>query len=186
MNIAELTGIVRQLRDRQDILDAVHAYCRGVDRFDRELLLSVYHVDAIDDHGIFVGHPPAFVDWAFALHGEMQHVTQHIVTNHVCDLQGDVAHCETYWMFAAMNTSGAALSLGGGRYLDRFEKRAERWAIAARKCVIDWGGIPGESNIPAAALAAFNQTGLSRRDRRDPSYERPLNVDLARLGLHFP
>lgn len=186
MEISELILVVRRLQDRQDILDCIHNYCRGVDRFDRELLLSVYHEDAIDDHGIFAGHPGPFADWALALHGEMQYVTQHIVTNHVCELEGDVAHCETYWMFAAMNTSGAPLSLGGGRYIDRFERRQGRWAIAARKCILDWGGVPGESNIPAEALAAFNETGIGSRDRNDPSYERPLSIAADRIGLHYP
>jgi hypothetical protein len=30
-------------------------YSRAIDRLDRELLLSVYHEDAVDDHGVFVG-----------------------------------------------------------------------------------------------------------------------------------
>ena len=38
-------------------LDAIHRYCRAVDRADRDLLVSVYHPDAIDDHGLFVGGP---------------------------------------------------------------------------------------------------------------------------------
>jgi hypothetical protein len=37
--------------------------CRGVDRMDRELLLSAYHSDAVDDHGMFVGGPEAFADY---------------------------------------------------------------------------------------------------------------------------
>jgi hypothetical protein len=30
-------------------------YSRGIDRLDRDMLLSAYHPDAIDDHGMFVG-----------------------------------------------------------------------------------------------------------------------------------
>jgi hypothetical protein len=176
--------VVRQLQDRQAILDCIHNYCRGVDRFDRELLLSVYHETAIDDHGIFTGTATDFVEWAFAFHAEQQHVTQHIVTNHTCELDGDVAHTETYWMLAAMNKSGPKLSFGGGRYLDRFERRRDRWAIAARKCVIDWGGAPGESPIPDELLALFAAVGLPARDATDPSYERPLTIAPQRIGLH--
>jgi len=181
MNLVELERAVRVLQDRQAILDCIHRYCRAVDRFDRDLLLSVYHPDAIDDHGIFVGGPEAFADWAFGFHREHQHATQHIVTNHTCELDGDVAHSETYWMFAAMNKTGAALALGGGRYLDRFERRDGRWAIAARKCVIDWGGAPGETPIPAEALAMFTAVGNTARDRSDVSYERPLRIAASRL-----
>ena len=44
---------LQELLDRQDILDCVHRYCRAVDRFDREMLLSVYH-------------PPGWERWAWA------------------------------------------------------------------------------------------------------------------------
>lgn len=177
---------VRELQDRQAILDCIHNYCRGVDRFDRELLLSVYHRDAIDDHGIFVGTPSDFADWAFSFHGAFQHATQHMVTNHTCELDGDTAHTETYWMLAASNKSGSALSFGGGRYVDRFEKRNDHWAIAARKCVVDWNGAPGDSPIPPEVLALFGAVGQPARDLSDPSYQRPLIVSRERIGLHAP
>jgi hypothetical protein len=43
--------------------------------------------------------------------------------NHRCELDGDLAHAETYWLFAGRNTFAPAISLHGGRYLDRLEKR---------------------------------------------------------------
>lgn len=181
----ELARMVRELHDRQAIRDKIHAYCRGVDRMDRALLLSVYHPDAIDDHGMFVGGPEAFADWALALHGRLQHAHQHIVTNHSCDLDGDVAHTETYWMFAGMNRDGAPLNLGGGRYLDRFEKRDGEWRIAARKCVPEWGGVPGPSWLSPEAAAALASGGTVARDRSDSSYERPLAVAPERIGFLF-
>lgn len=177
---------VRELQDRQAIRDAIHAYCRAVDRFDRELLLSVYHPDAIDDHGMIVAGPEAFADWVFAYHGRFQHRTQHIVTNHHCELAGDTARTETYWMFVAVNRERPPLSLGGGRYIDRFERRAGRWAIAARKCLLDWSGAPGEVPMPQEALDAFLATGAPSRDRKDPSYQRPLVIASARLGQALP
>lgn len=185
MNLQELESAVRELQDRQAILDCIHNYCRGVDRFDRELLLSVYHPDAIDDHGMFCGNREDFADWAFAFHSQAQHLTQHIVTNHTCELDGDVAHTETYWMLAAMNKQGSPLSLGGGRYLDRFERRDGHWAIAARKCLIDWSGTPGEVPMPKEALEAFLATGVPSRDRNDPSYDRPLTINKDRIGYRF-
>lgn len=186
MNQQQLVATVTELADRQAILDCMHLYCRGVDRLDRELLVSVYHPDAIDDHGMFVGDREAFADWAINHHTTYQHSTQHIVTNHTCELDGDTAHTETYWMFAAMNKHGAPLSLGGGRYIDRLEKRDGQWGIVTRKCLIDWSGAPGEVPMPREALDAFLGTGIPRRDKLDPSYERPLAVDPKRIGLRFP
>ena len=63
---------------------------------------------------------------------------QHCLFNHFCDLDGDVAHTETYYMFVGMNREGEPLVMSGGRYIDRFEKRDGRWAVAARLCVRDW------------------------------------------------
>ena len=70
---------IQNLIDRHDCLVR---YCRGVDRLDRELVLSAYHPDAIDDHGAFVGTREEFVDWAFALHEKGQISTHHRLTNH--------------------------------------------------------------------------------------------------------
>ena len=172
---------LQELLDRQDILDCIHRYCRAVDRFDRELLLSVYHPDAIDDHGMFVGGPEAFADWAFGYHSTYQHLTHHIVTNHLCDLQGDAAHTETYWLFSGLNKDPAnglemPSSIHFGRYLDRFERRNGRWAIAARACIIEWHGSLGALPMPAELTAAYAATGVGRRDRSDLSYQRPLRI----------
>ena len=180
-----LVRATQTLLDRQEIHDLVCRYCRAVDRLDRELLLSVYHPDAIDDHGLIVGGPEAVADWIIEFHGKHQAATQHIITNHVCELDGVVAHTETYWMLAATNVDEPRLSLSGGRYIDRFEKRGERWGIVVRKTLVDWGGEPGTMPIPQAMVDAFLATGVPSRDRRDPSYERPLRIEPSRVGFLF-
>jgi len=180
-----LPPALQQLIDRQQIHDCILRYCSGVDRFDREMLLSAYHPDAKDDHGAFVGSAAEFVDWALAYHAKYQHTHKHYVLNHRCDLDGDSAHTETYWLFAGNNRRGPATSLHGGRYLDRFEKRDGRWAIAARKCIIEWGGALGDVPVPAEALAAYAATGVASRGKDDPSYMRPLQVTRENQALPF-
>ena len=105
MTDSTLPPAVQALIDRQEILDCELRYCSGVDRFDREMLLSAYHPGAIDDHGAFVGTAEKFVDWAFAYHRKYQHGHKHYILNHRCELDGDTAHAETYWLFAGRNTS---------------------------------------------------------------------------------
>ena len=167
---------LRELCDRQDILDCIHRYCRGVDRFDRDMIISVYHSDAIDDHGLFVGGPEQFADWAIGYHRQFQHATHHIVTNHCCELDGDVAHTETYWLFSGINMEGPS-TVHFGRYIDRFERRLGRWAIAARACIIEWhGSLSVLPAVPPDVLASYAAVGESRRDRQDKSYQRPLRV----------
>ena len=45
---AETAALVRELKDRQEIYDCIMRYCRGIDRLDRDMLLSAYHPDAVD------------------------------------------------------------------------------------------------------------------------------------------
>lgn len=177
-----LEGRLRELVDRQEIHDCIVRYCRGVDRLDAQMLASAYHPDAVDDHGLYVGNPHQFADYFLAFHKKHQKATQHIITNHYCELDGDMAHCETYWLFAGMNRVGPELSLGGGRYIDRMERRDGHWAIAARKCLYDWQGKPGDYSLTPENLERMLGAGPTARDSSDPSYERPLTIDPQRIA----
>ena len=183
---------LQELLDRQDILDCVHRYCRAVDRFDRELLLSVYHPDAIDDHGLFVGGREAFADWAFGYHSLYQNATHHVVTNHTCELDGDVAHAETYWIFSGANRdpqSGADRALDAAlrslhrplrapqrqvgdcraRLRDRVARRTRRAADAARGA----GCVRGDGAWVSAAATTSRTSGrCASRDSRRPERTR--------------
>lgn len=193
--LVELEAIVADLADRQAILDCLMRYSRGVDRLDREALLSVYHDDAIDDHGMFVGGPREFADWVIDMHSRLHVSQQHCLFNHTCELDGDTAHTETYYMFVGMNREGPPLAMSGGRYVDRFEKRHGRWAIAHRVCLRDW--IPLDEapdptdpaaftavkdGLPPAMAALMATASVSLRNSSDPSYARPFAVAADRIA----
>ncbi len=179
---AELEAMIRELHDRQAIRDVVNRYSRGVDRQDRELLLSCYHPDAIDDHGMFVGPASEFFDWTDPSHLFMFRTHQHVVANHSCELDGETAHCETYYFFAGMTREGNQLALSGGRYIDRMEKRGGQWRIAARKCVVEWGS---ENMVIPEMAEVYAAVGTVARDKTDCSYDRPLAIDLTRIGIRM-
>lgn len=185
MSQAPLPLELQQLVDRQQIHDCIVRYCSGVDRFDRDMVRGCYHDDARDDHGTFVGSPDEFIEYFFGYHSKHQEGHKHYVLNHRCELDGNTAHTETYWIFAGNNRVDPALTLSGGRYLDRFEKRNGRWAIAARKCVIEWGGSLGEFEMPKELLAAYALTGVAARDKSDPSYQRPFNVTREKTAMPY-
>ena len=168
---------LQRLADRADIIDCLHRYARGMDRLDRELARSAYHGDAIDDHAGFVGDVEGFLDWAFAYHGT-QRTHQHYITNHHIELDGDVAHVESYYLFVAtLPDQQAELPLHGGRYIDRFERRDGRWAIAARTLVPEWRTELDPPADAGAAARAHVRVTPSSRDRSDVSYQRPLAVE---------
>jgi hypothetical protein len=178
----ELEAMVRMIADRQAIADVIARYSRGVDRQDKALLESCYHPEAIDDHGMFVGTADEFFDWTDPSHLHLFSTHQHITANHTCELDGDTAHCETYYIFAGMTKSDNALAMSGGRYIDRMEKRGGEWRIAARKCLVEWGSanmtMPGMAQVYAAV-------GKVARDPSDCSYDRPLMVDMTRVGIRM-
>jgi hypothetical protein len=190
VSIGQVHSMLQELLDREAIRDCLARYARGVDRFDRELLLSAFHPDATDEHGKFVGTREEFAEWAFDQHSRTHLSTQHCLMNHRCELDGDTAHTETYFMFIAMNREGTPLNMNGGRYIDRFERRNGVWAIAYRELLRDWATL--ETQPDMSDLSAFTSTRASltpemrafmnggpasARDRTDPSYERPLAAD---------
>ena len=190
--------MISELWDREQIRQCLNRYARGVDRFDRELILSAFHSDAIDEHGKFVGTPEEFVSWALDMHERAQLSHQHCLLNHSCEIHGDIAHAETYFMFVAMNRRGKPLTIGGGRYIDRLEKRDGAWRIAARVTLRDWSNleqIPDACDLSAMTSTAASLSTAERkfmnegrgpaRDRSDPSYDRPLKVDVTRRDAYL-
>lgn len=163
-----LAAEVRYLRDRQDIIDCIHRYCRGVDRFDAELVKSAYHQDALDDRGAFVGHPPQYLEWLMPIL-EGAGGTSHHVSNITCEIEGDTAHTETYVITCVWSGDGESVVIGGARYLDRLERRQGRWGIVHRESVMDFTFPAQTQALPPKALAGLRGPG-------DRSYVRPLEL----------
>ncbi len=173
---------LEHLLDRQDITDCLTRFCRGIDRFDRDLFLSAFHPDAQISAGDFVGGAADLYDWAHGMHEQGQIATQHNLLNSTCDIDGDTAHSETYYLFAARNHDESNW-IAGGRYFDRLERRTGGWRIVLRTNVIEWSGIAPTMPIPFADITDIADNGVSARDRTDPSYQRPL---VNRRALHNP
>jgi hypothetical protein len=165
-------GRVQYLLDRQEILDCLVNHCRGADRGDRELFVGTFHADAIADVGEFVGSPDALFDWAEATRGEQLSHHRHIL-NHACEIDGDVAHAETYYQYVGPSADGVNLVFGG-RFIDRFERRDGRWKIAFRRNLIEWSGALPALPLPFADTPELRLNGIASRSKADPSYDRPL------------
>jgi hypothetical protein len=184
------------LLDRRKIDDLLARYTRGVDRLDRELLASVYHPDALDDHGCFVGARDEFIDYVMEMHSTHHHSTMHFAGSTTVDIDGDTAHAETYYLFCSMNKAGQPFTFVGGRYFDRLEKLDGEWLIRHRKCLTDWVA-PSINDRPASKTPegranflhmaeheweATRNGSWPRRDQTDPRYERPLTVSPDRVA----
>ncbi|HEX4376074.1 MAG TPA: nuclear transport factor 2 family protein [Steroidobacteraceae bacterium] len=164
---------LERVADRQEILDCLTRFCRGMDRFDRELYLSAFHADAWMAAGPYVGDVQGCYDWAQAMHEAGQIATHHNLLNNTLDIRGESAHSETYYLFVARNRDDSNW-MAGGRYLDRLERRAGAWKIALRTNIIEWSGILPTMPLPFADVPDIQGNGAPSRDRSDPSYQRPL------------
>ncbi|MCB1689785.1 MAG: nuclear transport factor 2 family protein [Halioglobus sp.] len=164
---------LEHLLDRQQITDCMVRFSRGMDRFDRALFLSAFHSDAVISAGDFVGGPVELYDWASGLHEQGQSATHHNLLNHSCELDGETAHSETYYLFVGCNRDNTNW-LAGGRYIDRFERRSGEWKIALRCNAIEWSSVLGAAEIPFADVVDGHLNGVVARSAEDISYLRPL------------
>jgi hypothetical protein len=132
---------LQQLLDRQQIQDVLTRYSRAVDRADVELLRSCYHADATEDHGgVFAGPAHEYIE---RIAGVLPRagILNHLVTNVLVEFtSADSATVEAYILtFARMKKDGEKFdTLTLARAVDRFERRAGAWAIAARRMCWEW------------------------------------------------
>jgi len=129
---------VQELLDKQAIREVMMRYCRGLDRMDAELINSVYHPDAFDDHGgrTFSGGDlgKSILDWTRELNVEMG---SHHITNQTIRVDGDAAASESYYsgfMLECRDSEQRTIQMVG-RYLDHLERRNGEWRISRRVVV---------------------------------------------------
>jgi SnoaL-like domain len=163
---------VLDLLARQEILDCLQRYTRGVDRVDPDLIRSAFHPDATDYHGPVNGTVEDFLAWWLPLQPPRE-VSMHYISNTTIDLDGDTAHAETYFTYYHKAKDAPEMSIAGGRYADRLERREVGWRIALRVVIREWCMTADGSSTPA-----YLEGSSRRRDRTDLAYVRPLERPL--------
>jgi hypothetical protein len=174
--LEQLRRDVRYLRDRTEILDCVANHARGCDRHDAGLVASCYHPEGVDEHGAAVNSGPAYAGWANAAHAATSQQHLHNITTHTCEIDGDVAHAESYVLVALLSPDGRTATLINGRYVDRLQRRADVWKIAVRRSTVE---VLANADASFLASRAFQRQGFPKgtRDTDDLSYQRPLLLE---------
>jgi hypothetical protein len=163
---------IQRLLDRAAIEECLLRYTRGLDRHDVELTMSAFHPDALDTHGTFEGGPRDVADWANEQHGLRWVRHQHYITNTTVDIDGDVAHTDTYYFIVLRRQDGTGQDFMGGRYVDRMERRDGDWRIARRIVTAEWIGEADAGRPTMQSLLGLYEGATW--DREDISYQRPL------------
>jgi hypothetical protein len=171
--LQELKTLVHYLKDRQDILDCLAREARGRDRHDAELTAGCFWEDGLDEHGRSVLPGPEYGEKANLGHAAKFAANSHNLCNHLCELEGDVANCETYVVGALLSPDEASCKIAIGRYIDRLERRGGEWRIKLRRVTIE-----SVCEGDASWLRHPNVSGLLKglRSRDDPSYRRPIEI----------
>lgn len=171
--------MTRHLLDRVALIELVMLYCRGCDRRDFALVRSLYHEDAIDEHGtMFSGGPDAFVAWLPQATAPWE-LTRHEITNSVIAIDGDRAegeHLVRAWHRSHPPSRREVIV--HGRYLDRYERRDGVWKFLHRSLVFDHGEIRDVDEAAMAALGGQAPHGTAGQD--DPSWSLAMLAGLGR------
>jgi hypothetical protein len=174
--LRQIRNTVQYLKDRQDILDCILRECRGRDRQDVAMTASCYWEDGIDEHGPIITRAPDYPARANAGHATYFSATSHNITNHTCEIEGDVAYCESYVIGGLLSLDQKNCKIAPGRYIDQLERRNGEWRIVIRRTVIDMCVEGDASWLHSRAIAGFLK-GLWSKE--DPSYRRPNRLNPA-------
>lgn len=169
----DLRREVRYLQDRVAIADCIARHARGCDRHDVEVLTSTYHDDAVDEHGTTINAGPDYAAWANAVHAATSQHHLHNITTHLCEIDGDEAHAESYVLVTLLSPDAATATVMCGRYVDRLERRDGTWRIAVRRATVELA-YAADARLLQSPYFTAQGYEPGRRDREDPSYERPL------------
>jgi hypothetical protein len=186
-------AMLQLVYDRQQIIEVLHRYARGIDRCDVELLRSVYHEDATDAHGSFDGNAHEFAEFMVPRLKAQTSYGIHHVTNELVEVDGDRAIAESC-LFGYHRVPGGRKSVAlffgeeyadrveaegkldgeheyftGGRYLDKLTRRDGVWRIWRRRITVEWNQCQPSTMLLTGGRASYDIPGA--RDLGDPSYE---------------
>jgi hypothetical protein len=180
--LQELRATVQHLKDRQDILDCIQRECRARDRQDVDQIASCWWEDGVDEHGSVITKAPAYPAQANAGHRANFNMTSHNITNHLCEIRGDTAYCESYVIGGLFWLDGKTTTIAFGRYIDQLERRNGEWRIATRRCTIEMS-----ANADGSWVFSTNVKGFLKAlwNKSDPSYERPIVAKPAGEGVRW-
>ena len=137
---------LERLVRRQAVVDLLLRYATAIDTHDWDLLDTIFLPDADCDYsqaGGFRGPYPEIRAWLAEVLAPMQ--TQHMLTNHVIEVDGDAATASTYLQAEhriILDDGAPTFYTFRGIYRDRLVRAGSGWAIAVRSLTPMWETAP--------------------------------------------
>ncbi|KAK1718701.1 hypothetical protein CaCOL14_003317 [Colletotrichum acutatum] len=158
-----LPRAVQAILDKDEIRTVIYRFARGADRLIRDVVQSVYHEDATDNHGTYNGPAKDFFD---SMGSNSIKAAHHQIGQSLIEIEEDgrKAHAETYCTATTIVEveQGEKWTTFLVRYVDNLEKRDGEWRITHRFCAFD-----GASE--AAIMGYLPKENLGTRDESDYS-----------------
>ena len=141
-----MSDLLKEMQDRQEIIDLTISYAWLLDHGPRERLDTVFAEDAVCDYmSVIVEGLPAIIEKVRNALGPLD-ASQHIVSNQQVTIDGDTATCRCYLhaQHTLRGTEGGDNFVIAGRYDDELIRTDDGWRITFRKLSRDWvEGNPG-------------------------------------------
>lgn len=152
--------------DRGDIIQLINLYGFAVDTQRWDLFDRIFTVGVEADFS-------AAAHWTdraafkrdFAAFHDPFDSTQHVMMNHLVEVDGDQAHAFTYgtWKLIRKAVDGSPQWDGTGWYDDALVRTAEGWRIRRRVCrVVSWTGNPFVNETIPGVKFELSSTVLRR------------------------
>jgi len=160
----------QELSHRAEIVDALLSYTRGIDRLDKESVISAFHPGAtLNNYGPEPMSIEDFVEYALPSLEKRYAATQHRVSNIRVEISHDRALVESYVLAYHIESGEGPTRLHtfNGRYIDTFTLLDGHWKINERSLRNDWSKV---ENIDEE-MAGASVWVMSDRNDDDPIYQ---------------
>jgi hypothetical protein len=169
MNTEPLIDPVAGLLAKQAITERLYAYCRGIDRMDRNLTRNLWHPDGTADYGPhYSGDPDGLIDFVWASHetflGHVHHITNVLIE--LLTPETAVSEAQAIIFLREMAEGSQRIPhILSVRYVDRWSCRRGSWAVDSRLLVTD-----AAMHLEVLPTPDNTSDSLARRSPEDPSY----------------
>jgi hypothetical protein len=167
----DIADAVARLLAEAEIGKLIHTYPRGLDRLDREILLSIGRKTAtVEFTGMFNGTWPEFVDWLMKAHTTMLY-NRHTIGNVLIEVRGDAAVSETTAtanLIVSRSDGNVEERITHSRYLDNWSLEGGRWWLTRRHTLRDRRTV--KIITPEEFVATTEYVHAADIGRSDPSY----------------
>ncbi len=134
-----------QVVDERDVLDTVHRFAAGMDLRDWVAYRAVFADEVVVDYTSYRGGEVVTVAadaWVERVRRRFSTMlaTQHSLTNHRIEVDGDDALCRTYLeaMHVALVDDVEEWCVIGGEYRDRLRRTPDGWEIVLKRLDVRW------------------------------------------------